>query len=172
MNNNMKITIILITLTMTISSFTIAPRLDKEEINSSEKLASHVVSALQNNSVSDYVQLFPSLPEFHSLMDKNASVYGRFLPEAKADFSLQYQSELVPEVNEAFREIIEEGKAKGIDWKTIELLSVDNKTPRGFLPSVPVTLRFKSNTGEFSLQLERVLVIGNEFRITQYIRFV
>jgi hypothetical protein len=41
-----------------------------------EKMAQQVIVALRQTSPEGYVALFPSLAEFHNLMDENADVYG------------------------------------------------------------------------------------------------
>jgi hypothetical protein len=168
----MKTIAILITIGMTLSSFTHKPTLQADDATSSEKLAVQIIDALKTNSSEQYAALFPSLPEFHQLMEKNAVVYGKFLREAQLEFSAQYQDNLLPEVNRSFEAIIAEGKSKGIDWSTIEFVRVENEVAKGFLPTIPVTLKFRSNGTEYTLQVERVLIIGDQYKISQYIKFV
>lgn len=167
----MKTTLLLTAFTMIMSSFTTYP-VSETRIGSSEELAERVVAALQHNSPEEYESLFPSLTEFHQLMEKNGIVYGRFLPEAKEEFSKEYQNELVPQVKDSFSKIIAQGNSKGIEWSEIRLEKVEPEMSKGFLPAFPVTFTFVSNGREFRLQVERVILIGEEYRITQYIKFV
>jgi hypothetical protein len=168
----MKTIALLTSMIMTMTSFTSSPVLPKDAITSSEKLAEYVVAAFRANSPGQYAQLFPSLTEFHHLMERNGVVYGRFLDEAKKEFSMEYQQELLPELKDSFEKIIEEGRSRGIDWSSITLKKVEPEITKGFLPTIPVTFSFTSNGKEYRLQIERVIMIGNEYRITQYIRFV
>ena len=168
----MKTTLIVILIHMTMSSFVSAPALKNDRITSSEMLASRVVAALQKNSADEFRELFPSLSEFHEMMEDNGVVYGRFLEEARTEFANEYSTRLVPEVEASFRRVIAEGKSKGIDWSSIVLTHVEPEITRGFLPTIPVTFTFTSKGHEFQLQIERVIVINEEYRITQYLKFV
>ena len=153
------------------SSFASSP-VSENKIGSSEELAERVVAALQKNSAEEYGKLFPSLDEFHQLMERNGVVYGRFLPEAKEEFSNEYRNELVPQVEKSFRTIVAEGTARGIDWSDIRLEEVEPEISKGLLPAFPVTFTFVSKSREFRLQVERVILIGGEYRITQFVKFV
>ena len=58
--------------------------------NPCEQMAQQVIVAFRTNSPEAYVALFPSLAEFHDLMDANANVYGETLEAAKEEFSARY----------------------------------------------------------------------------------
>ena len=91
----MKTTIILITvalLTTAASPVSTVPR------NASQRLAEQIIAALKNGSPEDYAALFPTIAEFHALMDNNSSVYGEYLTAAKEEFAARYENEILPKV--------------------------------------------------------------------------
>ena len=95
----MKTTIILITvalLTTAASPISTVPE------NASQHLAEQIVEALRKGSAEDYAALFPTIAEFHAIMDKNSSVYGEYLTEAKEEFAVRYENEILPKVKKSF----------------------------------------------------------------------
>ncbi|HEY3404846.1 MAG TPA: hypothetical protein VGK59_15760 [Ohtaekwangia sp.] len=148
--------------TMTMSSFTV------KYSETSEKMAQDVVSAFQHNSPQEFVTLFPTLQEFHQLMDETSALYGDFLPEAKKEFASEYENELLPEVREAFQHILIEGKKKGIDWSAIEYI----RTEVGKISSAKsasVTVFFQANGKEHSLRIENAMTIHEQWKVSQYL---
>lgn len=150
---------------MTMSSFTVTYS------ETSEKMAQHVVSAFQHNSAQEFASLFPSLQEFHQLMDETPWLYGDFLLEAKKEFASEYESELLPEVRDAFQHILIEGKKKGIDWSSIEYV----RTEVGNISeskSAPVTVVFLSNGKEHRIRIENAMTIHDQWKVSQYLHLI
>lgn len=117
---NMKtLSTVFIVSAMTLSSFTSSVELTSLE-KETQRTAQLVVKAFQQQSVTDYVQLFPSASDFLKIMDKHHHIYGDLLEEAKTDFQEQYVTELVPEVEEAFIKQLETGEQRGIKWEKIQ----------------------------------------------------
>lgn len=136
-------------------------------------MAEEIVAALQNVSVQEYMALFPSLEEFHQLMDNNANLYGESLSDAKLEFGATYKSRLVAEAQESFARIIREGKEKGIVWNDIQLKKVQSsETKEQRFAQAEVTIEFSSNGKVYKLNMERALVIDGRWKVTQYVRLV
>jgi hypothetical protein len=169
----MKKTILALTaLSFTFSSFTSAPE-TRRSITSSEQMAQLVLTALQQSSMTEYATLFPSLAEFQDVMKTNSELYGAYLNEAQREFATNYESHLLPAVKKSFNALVEEGQAKGIDWKSIRLreVTLSEDAPHQF-NSLPVTITFTSNGTEHKLLIERALVINGEWRISQFVKLV
>lgn len=92
----------------------------------SDGMAKQVVTALQHMSYQEYVALFPTLQEFHQMMEKNSVFYGESLSAAKQEFADTYKNHLTTAVKESFDRIIREGDEKGIEWKTIRLERIES----------------------------------------------
>jgi hypothetical protein len=168
----MKTTIILLTiLSFTMTSFTINPERPVEY--SSEQMAIQVVTALQHSSTQEYVTLFPSLQEFHQMMDENSLLYGDFLPEAKEEFAVHYESDLIPLVKESFDRVLREGKKIGINWNTIQFKRTESidVIDHG-IAATPVTIVFSSNGKEYKLSMEKALVLHARWKVSQFIKLV
>ena len=118
----MKTTIFLITvalLTTAASPVSTVPQ------NASQHLAEQIIEALQNSSPDDYAALFPTIAEFHAIMDKNSSVYGEYLTAAKEEFAVRYENEILPKVKDSFIAVLEQGTENGIEWSEINLERVE-----------------------------------------------
>jgi hypothetical protein len=165
--------IILTSLSMTLTSFTTTSNFLKiNGATSSEQLGESIITALQNESSSQYVNLFPSLGEFHELMNANAAAYGPHLSEAKRDFEKEYNDVLIPAVNKSFREILQSGKEKGIVWSEIKFNSADFKMKNKNGLTVPGIISFSYNGAVYQLRLEKAIVLQNNWKIGQYLQLI
>lgn len=140
--------------------------------NSSEQMARKVVTALKKSSPEAYVALFPTLEEFHQVMDENAVVYGETLQAAKEDFAASYENKILPSLKESFAQIIRQGKEKGIDWNAISYVRIEYSTPQGNNSTAPFTIVFSSKGKEHRLQIENAFVLHDEWKVGQKVKLM
>lgn len=164
----MKTTIIVTVALMmiAITSF----KLYRSEPESKEKVGLQVITALQHASVSEYSALFPTMADFHALMMTNAELYGKNLSEAALDFEKQYDRELYPAFQRSFERILEEGKQEGIDWRSVQLVSVEvPEEVVGEFAAVPMTITFSAQGREYRLKIGKMLLMNGKWRVSHYI---
>ena len=164
----MKTTIIVIVsiFMIAITSF----KLYSTGVESKEKIGQQVITALQHSSAHEFSALFPTLADFHALMVRNSELYGQNLSEAARAFEKEYEHELYPAFKKSFERIILEGKEAGIDWRTIQLVSVDvPENVEGDFAAVPMTITFNARGKKYYLEIEKVLVINGKWKISHYI---
>ena len=138
--------------------------------SSSEEMAKRVVDALQHISRQEYVALFPTLKEFHQMMEMNSGFYGEYLSAAKQEFANTYQSHLVAAVKDSFDRIIREGEKKGIAWNTISFDRIGSSeiTEEQFGQG-RVAIVFNTNGKSHRLILKKALIINAKWKVTQFI---
>jgi len=170
----MKPTIIFSALALSISSFTSAPKaLTELSINSSEQLGKKLLATLQQTSASAYVELFPALPEFHKIMNDNVPLYGKSLLEAKDEFTISYFGSLMPEIKKSFENLINEGVERGIDWKSINYVRVEqSKTFGTTFDSGALVIVFTAEGVEHRIFIENALVISGQWRVGKYVELL
>lgn len=135
-----------------------------------ERIAQQVITALQHLSAEEYSSLFPTLADFHALMVRNSELYGQNLSEAAREFENEYDHELYPAFRKSFETIVKEGKEAGIDWRTIQLVSVEvPQKVEGDFAAVPMTIAFNAQGREHRLKIEKVLVLNGKWKISHYI---
>jgi hypothetical protein len=165
--------IIITSISMTLTSFTTVSNVSRVNgITSSEQLGERIVAALQSESPSEYIRLFPSLGEFHELMNSNADAYGPYLAEAKMDFDKEYNDALIPAVKKSFREILQSGREKGIVWSEIKFQSADFKLENKHGLTVPGIISFSYKGKVHQLRLEKAIVLQNNWKVGQYLQLV
>ena len=165
----MKTTIILFTvalLTTAASPISTAPQ------NASQHLAEQIIEALQNSSPDDYAALFPTIAEFHAIMDKNSSMYGQYLTAAKEEFALRYESELLPKVKNSFVAFLQEGTANGIEWSQINLERVDCNPSAKDLKPMPFSIVFSANGKEYQMTINRAFIIHDVWKVSSEISLI
>jgi hypothetical protein len=165
----MKTTIILITvafLTTAASPVSTVPR------NASQHLAEQIIEALRNSSPDDYAALFPTIAEFHAIMDNNSSVYGEYLTAAKEEFAARYENEILPKVKNSFVAILQEGTENGIDWSQINLERVDCNASEKELKPVPFSIVFSANGKEYQMTINRAFIIGDVWKVSSEISLI
>jgi hypothetical protein len=132
-----------------------------------QKLAEELKVALQQESPEKYMELFPSLQDFCSVMKKNEYVYGSYLKDAQEAFGMDYSSLLVPMVYQSFSSLLECGKAKGIHWPTVSIYPQQSMSKTG-----AITFDVISNGKVYSLILEKPLWINGQLKVSQFVRWV
>jgi hypothetical protein len=165
----------LLIMTMTLTSFkqNSAPVQETRKASAEEQFALRVINAFQMNSPSDYAALFPSLEDFHALMDKNAVLYGANLNAAKEDFAKQYHSRAVPAVYEAFEDVTHQGKTAKINWNAVEFIRIElAEKPANSVSTVPFNIVFTSGGKQHRIQIERAMFVNGEWKTSQFVRLV
>jgi hypothetical protein len=165
----MKTAIVLTILTVFMTTIT-AFELRHSEMDAKEKIGVQVIAALQRSSAYEFSALFPTLADFHGLMLKNSELYGKNLTAATREFEKEFGDVLYPKFTGAFQRILEEGRSAGIDWRTIELVSVE--VPEDVatdFASVPMTITFAAGKKIYHLKVEKALMFDGEWKLSQYI---
>ena len=138
---------------------------------SSKEMAEQVIIALQHMSSQEYVALFPTLQEFHQMMEKNSLFYGEFLSAAKQEFTTTYESHLITTVKESFDRIIREGNKKGIAWNTIRFERIESsETVKQQFAEAQVAIVFTANEKRYRLSLEKALIMNARWKVSQFIK--
>ncbi len=163
----MKTSIFLTAMTITLTSFT-------ANVNTSaEQIGRKVLSALKHASPTEYASLYPTLADFHSMMEEHADIYGTSLNDAKNEFAITYAKMIIPAMDESFDRMIKEGKELGIDWANIQYQRVEHGImPKGKFGTTTITLVFLANEEEYRIVLEKALVIGAQCKVSQYVRII
>jgi len=140
---------------------------------SSKEMAEQVITALQHMSSHEYIALFPTLQEFHQIMEKNSLLYGESLSAAKQEFATTYENHLITAVKESFDRIIREGNKKGIAWNTIRFERTESsEIVKQQFAQAQVVIVFTANGKRYSLSLEKALIINARWRVSQFIKLV
>ena len=140
--------------------------------NPCEQMAQRVIAAFRTTSPEAYVALFPSLAEFHHLMDANANVYGETLEAAKEEFAARYINHVLPVVEKSFATILEKGSKKGIDWSQINFERAECTTPGKSLSSGSFTIVFSANGKEYRMNISKALVLHDEWKVSSEISLI
>jgi hypothetical protein len=140
--------------------------------NSPEKIASNVIHALRTRSIEEYCAMLPTLPEFHQLMESNDKLYGGFLTEAKREFAIQYERELIPSVKEAFNSVIREANKRGIEWEHAELVRVEKIDLQGHENHAQLDIIFREDEKEYTLRIENAFIWRGQWKVTQFIELI
>lgn len=165
----MKTTIILFAITLIATAASPKYHVSK---SSSERVGKQVLTAFKNASQDAYLNLFPSLSEFHQIMEENASIYGNTLSEAKKEFAAQYESKILPAVKESFARIINEGKEKGINWNEIAFERIEYNTPQHELDNAPFTVVFSAGGNEYRLRIEEAFILNKEWKVSSKVELI
>ncbi len=161
----MKTSILLTVIMVTVTSFGFY----YSESDAKETIGLQVITALQRSSVHEFSALFPTVADFHALMVSNAELYGENLGEAAREFEKEFELVLYPQFQRAFETILREGKAAGIDWRTIELVSVEvPDAKKAEFTSGPMTITFDAQGKTHKLQVEKALLINGDWKLSQY----
>ncbi|HEY8513166.1 MAG TPA: hypothetical protein VIL31_14500 [Cyclobacteriaceae bacterium] len=142
------------------------------QISSSEELAKRVITALQHESSEEYVALFPTIKEFHQLMDDNADFYGESLSDAKEEFAALYERNLTRSVQESFDRIVRQGRNSGIVWNTIRFERIDNTGQTGHFAQASLVISFTANGKQQRLILKKILILNSQWKVSQFIELV
>lgn len=149
-----------------------SPASQSSLIPSSEKLAKGVITALQHESAEEYFALFPTLQEFHQVMDDNADFYGKSLSEAKEEFAAVYERNLTRSVQESFDRIVRQGRNSGIVWNTIRFERIDNTGQTEQFAQASLVISFTANGKQQRLILKKALILNSQWKVSQFIELV
>ena len=119
----MKTKIALGAIAMSVASFTGSAHTTNP---TDEQAGKKIFSAFQHNAFVEYNSLLPTLPELLHVMDANASFYGAYLKEAKAEMSKHYDND-VRRIEASFTSAIEQGKLNHINWSKAQFVSVERE---------------------------------------------
>jgi len=140
--------------------------------NSPEKIASNVIHAFRTRSIEEYRAMFPTLSEFHQIMDANDKLYGGFLTEAKREFASRYEQELIPSVKEAFTSVIAQGAKRGIDWQKIEFARVNKVDLQGYENHAQLDIVFREEGKEYTIRIENAFMWRGQWKVTQFVELI
>ena len=164
----MKTIFLMTTITM-LSSFTTVPA--REEISSSSALGDRLVRCFQHQSAEEFSALLPTLDEFHQIMEENSAIYGENLEEAKRDFDIHYNENIVRSARASFDKVLQDGSGRGIDWKAITFLKAQVEGPSNSFSS-PLLITFASRGEVYKLRLRPAIVFHNHWRVTQHLELL
>lgn len=105
-------------------------------------------------------------------MDENSDFYGESLSDAKEEFAAIYERHLLPAVKESFNRIVREGNSRGIEWVSVCFERVDS--PERTEPYEPAQLFivFTANGRSHRLILQKALIFGSQWKVSQFIELV
>jgi hypothetical protein len=168
-----KVSFTLTALAIFLSAFTTNTMVTekKKKLTTSEQMAERIVSALQHSSAKEYASMFPSIEDFNDMMRESSEIYGTYLADAQREFAINYEHKLLPTVEHAFDLLIEEGRAKGIEWNNIRYIGTEQQEqPTNRFSPVPVTIIFSSKGVEHRIYIERALVINGQWKVSQFVK--
>lgn len=134
------------------------------------RMGLQVVSALHKSSAFHYSALYPPVEAFYELMNENTALYGSNFEEAKAIFTSEYQSKVIPAMNNSFEALLEQGRKSGIDWRTIKFERVEQNATEQELSFAPITIVFSANNKEHKLVIENALYFKGQWKVSQHVR--
>lgn len=150
----------------------VSPHQPVGSAESSEQFAKQVITALRHNSSLKYTAMFPTLNDFHQIMDAHRDVYGESLSAAMQEFSAAYESRLMREVKDAFDRVLDEGRTRGITWSTILLERVDAPAVTDQFGHAQVTIVFTADGRSHRLILEKALILNSQWKVSQFIKLI
>lgn len=161
----MKTSILLTVIMVTVTSFGFY----YSESDAKVTIGQQVITALQRSSAHEFSALFPTIADFNALMLRNAELYGENLSEAAREFEKEFELVLYPQFQRSFESILRQGKAAGIDWRTIELVSVEVPDAKnGEFTSGPMTITFNAQGTTHKLKVEKALLINGDWKLSQH----
>lgn len=141
--------------------------------SSSKEMAKQVITALQHMSSQEYIALFPTLSEFHQMMEKNSDFYGESLSAAKLEFATTYKRHLITSVKESFDRIVREGNKKGIEWSVIRFERMESsEILKQQFAQAQVAIVFTANGKTYRLYVEKALIMNAQWKVSQFIKLV
>lgn len=134
-----------------------------------DRMALQVISALHKSSTYHYSVLYPPVDAFYELMEENTALYGSNFEEAKAVFTHEYQTKVIPAMNKSFEDVLTQGKKSGIDWRTIKFERVESTATEQELTFAPITIVFSANTKEYKLVIDKAIYFNSQWKVSQFI---
>lgn len=133
------------------------------------RMALQVVSALHKSSAFHYSALYPPVEAFYELMEENTALYGSNFEEAKAVFTNEYQSKVIPAMEKSFDDIVSHGKKSGIDWRSIKFERVECSAAEQELAFAPITIVFSANNKEHKLVIDKSIYYNGQWKVSQFL---
>ena len=162
----MKTTLVtLMALVMVMTSFETKHSADV----AANRMALQVVSALHKSSAFHYSALYPPVEAFYELMEENTALYGSNFEEAKAVFTNEYQSKVIPAMNKSFDDIVSLGKKSGIDWRSIKFERVECPAAEQELSFAPITIVLSANNKEHKLVIDKAIYYNGQWKVSQFL---
>ena len=143
-----------------------------DKIKSADHMAQQVVSSLQQSSTVSFVELLPTLEDFHQIMEANARVYGQNLKEAKDEFTSKYNHTILPEAKASFETLIQEGKEQGIDWKSVSFVRLESKQGNSEQSIASFDIVLTQNNKEFKIRVKSALQINGQWKVSQFVKLI
>jgi hypothetical protein len=141
--------------------------------SSSKEMTEQVITALKHISSQEYIALFPTLQEFHQMMEKNSPFYGESLSAAKQEFATTYERHLITAVKASFDRIVREGNKKGIEWSTIRFERIESsEIVKQQFAQAQVAIVFTANGKAYRLGLKKALIMNEQWKVSQFIELV
>ncbi|MBL7852684.1 MAG: hypothetical protein JNN04_17400 [Cyclobacteriaceae bacterium] len=134
------------------------------------QLVDHLLVALQQESVEAYTELFPTLKEFHEVMENNRNFYGESLAQAQREFADEYTRTLVPALQESFSRALSEGKELGIDWSRITLVSWELTPSTASSSAFQIAMKIQYEGTTYTLVIDKALVLHDQVHVSPAIR--
>ena len=138
--------------------------------NEDDNFSSQLINSLKQNDAEALMALFPRVEELYAVMDANASFYSTRLYDAKAALTTDYEKDILPQAKVAFQHLLRQGKAKGIEWQSIESMEII-RLGQPLDPRV-VHLRFYANEIAFDVEVKLFTDVNGGHKLTQFIKFI
>lgn len=170
----MRIKILLLSSAVLLTGFTQrTTNADADEILHTEQWAKDVIAAFQHYSSTEYEALFPTLDEFHKMIEKYSCLYGNFLNDAKEEFAKSYSRDLKPALRKSFESAIWDGIERGIEWHTVTFERVEpGKSNLQPFDLAPLSIVFSSNGVEYKLYFDKALVLDGRVKVSQFVKLI
>jgi len=136
-----------------------------------DQIARKLIIVVRSKSADRYIEMFPTLKDFHQMMEHQSLRYGIYLKEAKDDFDIQYETKIVPEAKNAFTALIKDGEKRGIDWSDVQFVAADiEEYAEAGIKSALFTVLISSNGKNYRIEVDRIMYVNNEWKMSQLIK--
>jgi hypothetical protein len=93
-------------------------------VSSTEKFAADLLGSLNHPSIERFEKLFPTLDEFHLVMERNKELFGSDFDAARQEFADEYNHRIMPGLLDSYNAVKHEAAKRGISWNKVSLLRV------------------------------------------------
>ena len=143
-----------------------------DKLKSADLMAQQFVHSLQQSSATAFVELLPSLQDFHQIMDANSRAYGRNLREAKEEFASNYSEQILPQAKESFEALLQTGKEQGIDWNNVSFVRLETLQGNTETSIASFFIVLSSQGKEFKIRVKSALQINGQWKVSQFVKLV
>jgi hypothetical protein len=92
--------------------------------SSTEKFAADLLGSLGHPTIERFEELFPTLDEFHLVMERNRELFGSDFDAARQEFTDEYNHRIMPDILASYNAVKHEAAKRGISWNKVSLLRV------------------------------------------------